>query len=237
MKASRTAAAEASSPCGLWAASRITGGALRASSSLPGEETAPSPAATSSGLRAFSPPPTNASTAATATAAFWAWWAPNSGNMRSGYSPASPCTVMTWPPTAVERPVTANSTPSKRNGSPSSRARSSRTCAASGCCAALTRKPWGLMIPAFSRAICPTVSPSMVVWSRPIGVTTDTAASATLVASHVPPMPTSRTMTSTGSSAKTANARTVRTSKYVRRGAPYASSFRSTSSRYGAISE
>ena len=44
------------------------------------------------------------------------------------------------------------------------------------------------------------------MWSTPIGVTTATCASATLVASHVPPMPTSTTATSTGASANAAYA-------------------------------
>ncbi len=71
------------------------------------------------------------------------------------------------------------------------------------------------MIPAFSWAISAGVDPRYSVWSTVIGVTTATAASATLVASHEPPMPTSSTMTSTGASANTANARPVRTSKNV----------------------
>ena len=143
---------------------------------------------------------------------------------------------MTCPPTAVVRAVTENSTPSKRKGTPSSCARSSSTWAAPGCWAELTRNPSGLTIPAFSRAMSSTVSPRMSVWSRSTGVTTETAASATVVASHEPPIPTSRTITSTGSSANTANASTVRVSKYVRRGAPSPSRWRSTRSRYGAIS-
>ena len=44
------------------------------------------------------------------------------------------------------------------------------------------------------------------MWSTPIGVTTATCASATLVASQVPPMPTSTTATSTGASANAAYA-------------------------------
>ena len=62
------------------------------------------------------------------------------------------------------------------------------------------------MMPAFSTAISATVSPRYSVWSSPIGVTTATSASSTLVASQVPPMPTSTTATSTGASAKMANA-------------------------------
>ena len=48
--------------------------------------------------------------------------------------------------------------------------------------------------------------PRYSVWSMPIGVITATRVSTMLVASHVPPMPTSTTATSTGASAKAANA-------------------------------
>ena len=53
----------------------------------------------------------------------------------------------------------------------------------------------------------------MCAWSTSIGVITATCASATLVQSHVPPSPTSRTATSTGASAKAAKAMPVTTSK------------------------
>ena len=62
------------------------------------------------------------------------------------------------------------------------------------------------MIPAFSTAISPGDVPRYDAWSTPIGVTTATAASATLVASQAPPMPTSTTATSTGASANAAYA-------------------------------
>ncbi len=68
-------------------------------------------------------------------------------------------------------------------------------------------------MPAFALAISSTVCPSQRVWSTPIGVTTATCASATLVLSQVPPRPTSTTATSTGASAKEAKAMAVRTSK------------------------
>ena len=71
------------------------------------------------------------------------------------------------------------------------------------------------MMPAFSRAISATVVPSRWVWSRSIGVITATPASATFVASHVPPRPTSTTATSTGASANAANAIAVMISKNV----------------------
>ena len=47
----------------------------------------------------------------------------------------------------------------------------------------------------------------------PIGVTTLTCGATTLVASQAPPIPTSTTATSTGASAKAANAIPVKTSK------------------------
>ncbi len=78
------------------------------------------------------------------------------------------------------------------------------TWAASSCCWATTATAPDLMIPDFSTAISPVVSPSLSVWSSPIGVITATAESMTLVASQEPPMPTSTTATSTGASAKAA---------------------------------
>jgi hypothetical protein len=62
----------------------------------------------------------------------------------------------------------------------------------------------GLMIPAFSAAMLATSGPRYWTWSRSTGVTTATSASIWLVASQVPPMPTSTTATSTGASAKIA---------------------------------
>ena len=52
-------------------------------------------------------------------------------------------------------------------------------------------------IPAFSRPICSSESPSQSTWSRPIVHTTPTSASRILVASRRPPSPTSSTATST----------------------------------------
>ena len=59
-------------------------------------------------------------------------------------------------------------------------------------------------------------------WSRPIGVITATWASMTLVASHVPPRPTSTTATSTGASANAANAIAVSISNLLIAGPPAA---------------
>ena len=53
------------------------------------------------------------------------------------------------------------------------------------------------------------------MWSMPTGITTPTGASTTLVASHVPPSPTSTTADDTGASANATNASTVSTSKNV----------------------
>ena len=78
---------------------------------------------------------------------------------------------------------------------------------------ALTTEAAGLMMPALVRAISATVSPRRFWWSSAIGAKTATCPSATFVESHSPPMPTSSTMTSTGASAKIANARTVSASK------------------------
>ena len=69
------------------------------------------------------------------------------------------------------------------------------------------------MMPAFSVAISSIVSPSHCMWSIATGVITATAPSATLVASHRPPRPTSITATSTGASANAANIMPVSTSK------------------------
>ena len=71
------------------------------------------------------------------------------------------------------------------------------------------------MIPAFSVATSARVVPSSGTWSSPTGKITAVEAWTTLVASHSPPSPTSSTATSTGASAKVANAIAVRTSKNV----------------------
>ena len=69
------------------------------------------------------------------------------------------------------------------------------------------------MMPAFSPAISSIVWPRNAGVVHAIGVTTATWPSATLVASQVPPRPTSTTATSTGASAKAANAIATSTSK------------------------
>ena len=61
-----------------------------------------------------------------------------------------------------------------------------------------------LMMPAFSAAMVSGRSPRYLAWSTATGSTTATSASITLVASQVPPIPTSTTATSTGASAKAA---------------------------------
>lgn len=94
--------------------------------------------------------------------------------------------------------------PSRATVASTSTAFFSMTCAAStGCWARMTVAPC-LMIPDFSPAISVGVLPSRSVWSSEMGVTTATEESMTLVASQLPPMPTSTTATSTGASAKAA---------------------------------
>ena len=60
------------------------------------------------------------------------------------------------------------------------------------------------MIPAFSTAMATASSPRYFAWSMAMGSTTATSASMTLVASQLPPIPTSTTTASTGASAKAA---------------------------------
>src|SRR4051794_41707040 len=71
------------------------------------------------------------------------------------------------------------------------------------------------MIPDFSRAKPSTSEPRYSAWSTPMGVTTATVPSTTLVASHVPPSPTSTTPASTGASANAANPIAVSTSNLL----------------------
>ena len=82
---SPSAATLAAIPCGLCAASTMTVGAPRTTSSRPGELTPTSAARTTSTsiTPVFAPAPRNASTAASATAVFCAWCAPCSGTNRS----------------------------------------------------------------------------------------------------------------------------------------------------------
>ena len=67
-------------------------------------------------------------------------------------------------------------------------------------------------MPAFSPATSASVDPSSG-WSSATGVITCTALSMTLVASQLPPIPTSMTPMSTGASAKALNAIAVISSK------------------------
>ena len=91
------------------------------------------------------------------------------------------------------------------------------------------------MIAAFSLAISATVLPSCAWWSSPTVTTTATPPSQTLVASSLPPRPTSQTVSSAPYSAAAMKPMAVRSSWWV--GSPAdrsildsASSTRSTSS-------
>ena len=75
----------------------------------------------------------------------------------------------------------------------------------------------GLIIPAFSLAICSTVGPAYSMWSRAMFVITATSEAITFVASHRPSMPTSTTATSTASSANQRNIAAVMISKKLGR--------------------
>ena len=70
--------------------------------------------------------------------------------------------------------------------------------------------PSARKMPTLSLAIAAIVGPSTAVWSRSTLVSTVTTPSMTLVESHVPPMPTSMTATSTPSSEKCRNAAAVK---------------------------
>ena len=94
----------------------------------------------------------------------------------------------------------------------------------------------GLMIPDFSVAISSTVDPRSRVWSMATGVITATCPSATLVASQVPPRPTSTTATSTGASANAAYPSTTDSMKKLSRLPPSATARWSTSSTTGSTS-
>ena len=72
-----------------------------------------------------------------------------------------------------------------------------------------------LIIPAFSFAISSIVSPNMCVWSFEIEVMIDKIGETTLVASSLPPSPTSIMAKSTSSSLKYKKAKRVITSKKV----------------------
>ncbi len=79
-------------------------------------------------------------------------------------------------------------------------ARCSSTTRASSGCVVVTAGTPALRMPAFSPAMSVSVCPRMSMWSYPSDVMPHTAgAGTTLVASHRPPRPTSRTATSTRS--------------------------------------
>src|SRR5918996_4545068 len=123
---------------------------------------------------------------------------------------------MAWPPTAGTRAWRSQSRFSSLSMAPTSALRLSRTSSASGTCSRTTATLPSLMIPAFSVATSATVDPSSG-WSRPMGHTTATSPAIRLVASHVPPMPTSNTASCTGLSANHKKPSAVSVSKYVAR--------------------
>ena len=85
-----------------------------------------------------------------------------------------------------------------------------------GVCGAVTTVAPGLMMPPLSRAMASTVSPRICVWSRLMEVMTQTWGDSTvLVASRVPPMPTSSTCQSSGCAANHRKAIPVSASKVV----------------------
>ncbi len=90
----------------------------------------------------------------------------------SGYSPASPLIVRSWPPTAWSRATTSSSCPAQAIWAPTCSARSTRTSTTSGSCSALMVMAPALMIPDFSEAMSSRVSPRNFWWSMPIGVMT-----------------------------------------------------------------
>ena len=88
-----------------------------------------------------------------------------------------------------------------------------RTATSSGSVSPITTALFGLMIPAFSRAMSSSVGPANSLWSMPMFVTTATWASTMFVASQRPSSPTSATTTSTATSANHRNAAAVTASK------------------------
>ena len=138
--------------------------------------------------------------AASAVAALRYWISPAScgagkGPRRSGALPA--CSNRQLPSSSTvqwySRPATRTSHPSV--------AAAPRTEVGSAASPSTTRCP-GRKMPAFSRPICSSESPSQSMWSMPTEHSTAMSASTILVASSLPPSPTSRTTTSVAACAK-----------------------------------
>ena len=204
---SSSAAATACAPCGLWAASSTIVGLRRITSSRPGEVTSREGAADQL-LVERRGRPTKASTAASATAAFCAWWAPYSGRNTSSY-PARAGPAATASGRRPRAPGTRRRTrrPRAATVAPTSAARSRQHRGDLGRLLGEHGDRAGLDDPGLlDRDARPASSPRYCAWSTAIGRTTATVASATFVASQVPPMPTSTTAASTGASAKAAYA-------------------------------
>ena len=101
------------------------------------------------------------------------------------------------------------------SAAPRSAAQRRITAAASGRRSPMTTVIPGLMIPAFSNAIAPSVSPRCCWWSKSIVVIAPATGVITLVASKRPPRPTSMTPTSTPERRNSSKAAAVVASKKV----------------------
>ena len=195
---SRIASTSAAAPCGLCAASSRIVGPRRTTSSRPGEVTAAKRLAHQlvgqrlvAGERARRRPARARRSAPGARRRAAGRPRRTHDAARAASSPGHPPP----PPGARPRSRRPRAAGSRRPRGPARRAPPSRRRPAR------RRRPGrpGLMIPAFSTAIVAGAVAEVASRGRPrSGVTTATEPSATLVASHDPPMPTSTTATSTG---------------------------------------
>ena len=204
---SASAARSVSAPATLCAPSRSTSGACPSTSSRPGDRTAANASVTTSSGSGRS---RKLSAAASAAAALSAWYAPWSGRYTPSYlasgvnrSTSRPAWARRFPltPKSVERFSTRAAPRSRNNG------------ASPGSVSPSTRVEPSFTMPALSAAISSRVGPRYSTWSTLTFVITATRPSTTLVASHVPPTPTSITATSTATSENHVSAAAVRISK------------------------
>ena len=202
--------------CGLCAPSATISGDLPSTSSRPGHSTFRSPASMAFASTAA---PASASASATATAqqALSIWCRPSRGD-RTVRLPSGPETRNVWPSTSQSKSSASYTSSTLTIVAPFARHASSRTAIADGSCGATTTVAPGLMMPALSRAMASTVSPSTCVWSSETGVMTQTSGRATMfVASSVPPSPTSSTWNRRCDWTKQRKAMAVSASKVVTR--------------------